>query len=146
MLKKRIFVGALISVTQIALFYALYRFIGVFDGLFGMDFNQTVFESIFLDWFIDDYVLVFAILIVLQNLLIIITWRQKWTLGLRIATSILHILFWGENMETLYYESIILGLGGLVLIWLGPTVETTLIKLLKIEHPYKERDHYEDLN
>lgn len=146
MLKKRIFVGGLISTIQIALFYIIYQFIGVFDGLFGMDLSQTVFETIFLDWFINDYVLVFALLIILQNLLIIITWRKKWTLGLRVITSILHVLFWLENMDTLYNESIILGVGGIILIWLGPIVETFLIKVMKIEHPYRERDYYEDLN
>lgn len=146
MLKKRIFVGALISTIQIAIFYTIYQFIGVFDGLFGMDLSQTVFESIFLDWFINDYVLVFALLIILQNLLIIITWRKKWTAVLRVITSLLHMLFWIENMETLYYESIILGVGGLILIWLGPVLELILIKTLKIEHPYRERDYYEDLN
>jgi hypothetical protein len=146
MLKKRIFVGALISGIQIAIFYIIYQYISVFDGLFGMDLSQTVFESIFLDWFINDYVLVFAVLIILQNVLIIITWGKNWTVLLRVITSILHTLFWVENMETLYFESIILGLGGLILIWLGPILESTLIKSFKIEHPYRERDYYEDLN
>ena len=146
MLKKRILVGSIISLIQIAAFYLIYKFIGVFDGLFGMDLEKTVFESIFLDWFINDYVLVFATLIVLQNILIVITWRKKWTIGLRLITSVLHILFWLDNMETLYHESIIMGVAGLILIWLGPLVEQLLIKTLKIEHPYRERDYYEDLN
>ncbi|MFQ3215233.1 MAG: hypothetical protein ACJAT1_001775 [Marivirga sp.] len=146
MVKKRIFVGALISGIQIAIFYVIYQYINVFDGLFGMDLSRTVFESIFLDWFINDYVLVFALLIILQNVLIVITWGKNWTVLLRFITSILHTLFWVENMDTLYFESIILGIGGLILIWLGPILESTLIKSLKIEHPYKERDYYEDLN
>jgi hypothetical protein len=146
MLRKRIFVGALVSIIQIAVFYATYKYILVFDGLFGMDLSKTVFESIFLDWFINDYVLVFAMLILLQNLLIIITWRKKWTILLRIITSILHTLFWLDNMETLKYESMIMGVVGLILIWLGPLFELLFIKLLKIEHPYRERDYYEDLN
>ncbi|GAB3329300.1 hypothetical protein GCM10027429_05050 [Marivirga atlantica] len=146
MLRKRIFVGALVSIIQIAVFYATYKYILIFDGLFGMDLSKTVFESIFLDWFINDYVLVFAMLILLQNLLIIITWRKKWTILLRIITSILHTLFWLDNMETLKYESMIMGVVGLILIWLGPLFELLFIKLLKIEHPYRERDYYEDLN
>jgi hypothetical protein len=146
MLKKRIFVGALVSIIQIAVFYAAYKYILIFDGLFGMDLSKTVFESIFLDWFINDYVLVFAMLILLQNLLIIITWRKKWTIVLRVITSILHALFWLDNMETLKYESMIMGVVGLILIWLGPLFELLFIKLFKIEHPYRERDYYEDLN
>ena len=146
MLRKRIFVGALVSIIQIAVFYATYKYILIFDGLFGMDLSKTVFESIFLDWFINDYVLAFAMLILLQNLLIIITWRKKWTILLRIITSILHTLFWLDNMETLKYESMIMGVVGLILIWLGPLFELLFIKLLKIEHPYRERDYYEDLN
>ncbi len=138
--------GGIISLIQIAAFYAAYHFIWIFEGLLGIDLSQTVFESIFLDWFINDYVLVFAMLIILQNTLIIITWRKKWTVGLRIITSVLHALFWIDNMEALKYESIILGVIGLILIWLGPLMETVLIKLFKIEHPYRERDHYVDLN
>lgn len=116
------------------------------ESLMGLPMERTVFENLFLNWFVNDYVLVFAMLIVLQNTLIIITWRKNWTLILRIITSVLHGLFWLENMQTLRNESIILGISGIVLIWLGPIFENILISLFNIKHPYKERDFYEDLD
>lgn len=146
MLKKRIFVGLAISLAQILSFYGIYRSLFLFESFFGQEVKRTVFESLFLDWFFNDYVLVFALLIVLQNIIIIITWRKKWTFILRIMTSCLHALFWIKNMDTLYNESIILGLAGIILIWLGPIFEKILIRLFDIQHPYRERDSYEDLD
>lgn len=146
MLRKRIFVGLTISLAQILLFYGVYQLLFLFEPFFGEETKRTVFENLFLDWFFNDYVLVFALLVVLQNILIIITWRKKWTLGLRIITSILHALFWVQNMDALYNESIVLGVTGLILIWLGPVFESMLISSLGIKHPYRERDYYEDLD
>ncbi|MBK6266728.1 hypothetical protein JKA74_16905 [Marivirga sp. S37H4] len=146
MLKKRVFVGFLISLIQILLFYCVYRFLWLSESIFGLSTERTVFENLFLDWFVNDYVLVFGVLIVLQNTLIIITWRKNWTLILRIVTSILHSLFWLENMQTLKNESIILGISGLLLIWLGPIFENILISIFNIKHPYKEQEFYEDLD
>ncbi|WKV13192.1 hypothetical protein [Marivirga harenae] len=146
MLKKRIFVGLSISLAQILLFYGVYQLLFLFESLFTEDTKRTVFESLFLDWFFNDYVLVFALLIILQNILIIITWRKNWTFLLRIITSILHALFWAQNMDTLYNESLILGGTGIVLIWLGPAFETILITAFGIKHPYRERDYFEDLD
>lgn len=116
------------------------------ESLMGLPQERTVFENLFLNWFINDYVLVFAMLIILQNTIIIITWRKNWTLILRIITSVLHGLFWLENMQTIRNESILLGISGIVLIWLGPIFENILISLFNIKHPYKERDFYEDLD
>lgn len=116
------------------------------ESIFGYTLERTVFENLFLDWFVSDYVMVFAALIVLQNTLIIITWRKNWTLILRIITSVLHVLFWLDNMQTVKQESIILGVAGVILIWLGPIIESILINLFNIKHPYKERDFYEDLD
>jgi len=146
MLKKRIFVGLAISLAQILLFYGVYQSLFLFEPFFDEDTKRTVFENLFLDWFFNDYVLVFALLIVLQNILIIITWRRNWTFILRVITSILHALFWIQNMDTLYNESIILGITGILLIWLGPTFETILITAFGIKHPYREREFYEDLD
>lgn len=146
MLKKRIFVGLAISLAQILLFYGVYQSLFLFESFFSEETKRTVFESLFLDWFFNDYVLVFALLIVLQNTLIIITWRKRWTFILRIITSILHALFWFQNMDPLYNESLILGSTGILLIWLGPAFETILISAFGIKHPYRERDYYEDLN
>lgn len=146
MLKKRIFVGLAISLAQILLFYGVFRLLFLFEPLFDEASKRTVFESLFLDWFFNDYVLVFALLIILQNILIIITWRQKWTFGLRIITSILHILFWSQNMDTIYTESLIMIGMGVLLIWLGPAFETILITAFGIKHPYRERDYFEDLD
>ena len=146
MLKKRIFVGVFISLVQILIFYGVYKFMWLAESLFGLTLERTVFENLFLNWFVNDYVLVFAMLIILQNTLIIITWRKNWTLILRIITSVLHGLFWLENMQTLRNESLILGISGIILIWLGPIFENILISLFNIEHPYKERDFYEDLD
>ncbi|GAA5040778.1 hypothetical protein GCM10011506_42420 [Marivirga lumbricoides] len=146
MLKKRIFVGVFISLVQILIFYGVYKFMWLAESLFGLTLERTVFENLFLNWFVNDYVLVFALLIILQNTLIIITWRKNWTLILRIITSVLHGLFWLENMQTLRNESLILGISGIILIWLGPLFENILISLFNIEHPYKERDFYEDLD
>ncbi len=116
------------------------------ESVFGFTLERTVFENLFLDWFVSDYVMVFAALIVLQNILIIITWRKNWTLILRIITSVLHALFWLDNMQTVKQESIILGVAGLILIWMGPLIENVLINLFNIKHPYREREHYEDLD
>ncbi len=146
MLKKRIFVGLFISLVQILLFYLVYKNMWLAESLFGYTMERTVFENLFLDWFVSDYVMVFAALIILQNTLIIITWRKNWTLILRIITSVLHSLFWLDNMQTIKQESIILGVTGLILIWMGPIIESILIKLFNIEHPYKEREFYEDLD
>jgi len=146
MLKKRIFVGLAISLAQILLFYGVYQLLFLFEPFLGDETKRTVFENLFLDWFFNDYVLVFALLIILQNTLIIITWRKNWTLILRVMTSVLHALFWIQNMDTLYNESIILGITGIVLIWLSPGFESILIKSFNIEHPYRERDYYEDLD
>lgn len=146
MLKKRISVGLLISLAQILLFYGVYKLLFFFEPLFDEDTKRTVFEVLFLDWFFNDYVLVFAILVILQNIIIVITWRKNWTFLLRIMTSVLHALFWIQNMDTLYTESIILGVTGILLIWLGPAFETILITAFKIKHPYRERDYFEDLD
>jgi|GEM_PF-4582462 hypothetical protein len=146
MLKKRIIVGLAISLAQILLFYGAYQLLFLFEPFFDEESKRTVFENLFLDWFFNDYVLVFGLLILLQNTLIVITWRKKWTLGLRIITSILHALFWIQNMDALYNESIILGFTGLLLIWLGPAFETILITAFGIKHPYRERDYFEDLD
>lgn len=146
MLKKRIFVGLAISLAQILSFFGVYRLLFFFEDFLGEGGKRTVFENAFFNWFFNDYVLVFAILIVLQNIVIIITWRKKWTLVLRIITSCLHAIFWIQNMDTLYNESIILGLTGVLLIWLGPVFETFLINAFGIKHPYRERDTYEDLD
>jgi hypothetical protein len=146
MLKKRIFVGLAISTAQVLLFYGVYQLLFLFESFFDEESKRTVFENLFLDWFFNDYVLVFALLILLQNTLIIITWRKKWTLGLRLITTILHGLFWVQNMDALYGESIILGATGILLIWLGPAFETILISAFGIEHPYRERDYFEDLD
>ncbi|ADR22107.1 hypothetical protein MATR_02560 [Marivirga tractuosa] len=146
MLKKRIFVGLAISLAQILLFYGVYQSLFLFESFFSEEAKRTVFENLFLDWFFNDYVLVFALLIVLQNTLIIITWRKRWTFILRIITSILHALFWIQNMDALYSESLILGGTGILLIWLGPAFETILISALGIKHPYREREFYEDLD
>ncbi|HET8859957.1 hypothetical protein [Marivirga sp.] len=146
MLKKRIFVGLSISLLQVLLFYGVYQLLFLFEPFFNEATKRTVFENLFLNWFFNDYVLVFALLIILQNTLIIITWRKKWTLGLRVITSILHALFWIQNMDALYLESIILGITGVILIWLGPALETFLITSFGIEHPYRERDYFEDLD
>lgn len=146
MLKKRILVGVAISLAQIVLFYGVYQLLFLFEPLFDEETKRTVFENLFLDWFFNDYVLVFALLIILQNTLIIITWRKKWTFLLRIITSLLHALFWIQNMDTLYNESLILGGTGLLLIGLGPAFETILITAFGIKHPYKERDSFEDLD
>jgi len=146
MLKKRIFVGLAISLAQVLLFYAVYQLLFLFEPFFDEESKRTVFENLFLDWFFNDYVLVFALLILLQNTLIVITWRKNWTFLLRIVTSVLHGLFWTQNMDTLYHESIILGITGIVLIWLGPAFETILISAFGIKHPYRERDYYEDLD
>ena len=62
MLKKRIFVGLSISLAQILLFYGVYQLLFLFESLFTEDTKRTVFESLFLDWFFNDYVLVFALL------------------------------------------------------------------------------------
>jgi hypothetical protein len=145
MLKKRILVGLAISFAQILLFYGVYQLLFLFEPFFYDHTKRTVFENLFLDWFFNDYVLVFALLIVLQNTLIVITWRKNWTFLLRIITSILHALFWLQNMDMLYNESLILGLTGILLIWLGPAFETILITALGIKHPYRERDFYEDM-
>ncbi len=146
MLRKRIFVGLAISLAQILLFYGVYQLLFLFEPFFDDDTKRTVFENLFLDWFFNDYVLVFALLIVLQNILIIITWRKNWTFILRIITSILHAIFWIQNMDTLYNESLILGGTGILLIWLGPVFETMLITAFGIKHPYREREFYEDLD
>jgi hypothetical protein len=146
MLKKRIFVGLAITFAQVLLFYGVFQLLFLFEPFFGEDAKRTVFESLFLDWFFNDYVLVFGLLIFLQNTLIVLTWRKKWTGGLRVITSLLHLVFWIQNMETLYSESIILGVTGLVLIWLGPALENILITSFGIKHPYRERDYYEDLD
>lgn len=146
MLKKRIFVGIAISVIQILLFYMIYKSLWIFEPLFGLELQRTVFENLFLDWFFKDYAQVFAILILLQNTLIIITWRQKWTILLRVVTSFLHGLFWLENLETVFNESLILGIAGILFIWLGLFLENIFITLFGIKHPYRERDQYEDLN
>jgi len=146
MLKKRIFVGLAISLAQILLFYGVYQLLFLFEPFFDEESQRTVFENLFLDWFFNDYVLVFALLIILQNILIIITWRKNWTFLLRIITSLLHALFWIQNMDALYNESIVLGITGVILIWLGPAFETILISAFGIKHPYRERDYYEDLD
>lgn len=145
MIKKRILVGVAITLFQIAVFFGAYKLMWQVSW-FGLNDSSTVFESLFLDWFVSDYVLVFAILILLQNTLIIITWRKKWTMVLRIITSVLHILFWWDNMSTVYNESIYLGSVGLVLIWLGPVIEELLIKVFNIKSAYRERDHYVDMD
>lgn len=146
MLKKRIFVGVFLSLLQILLFYGVYKIILLSDVLFGVTLDRTVFENLFFDWFVSDYVLVFAMLIVLQNTLILITWRKNWTIILRVITTVLHALFWLENMQTLKYESLILGVSGIIIIWLGPILENALISVFNIKHPYKEREYYEDLD
>jgi hypothetical protein len=146
MLRKRIFVGLAISLAQILLFYGVYQLLFLFESFFSDDTKRTVFENLFLDWFFNDYVLVFGLLVVLQNTLIVITWRKNWTFILRIITSILHAIFWIQNMDALYDESIILGITGIVLIWFGPLLENILIKAFGIKHPYRERESYEDLD
>lgn len=146
MLRKRIFVGLAISLAQILLFYGVYQLLFLFEPFFSDETKRTVFENLFLDWFFNDYVLVFGLLIILQNTLIIITWRKNWTFILRIITSILHAVFWIQNMDALYNESIILGVTGIILIWLGPAFETILITAFGIKHPYREREFYEDLD
>ncbi len=146
MLKKRIFVGVFVSLVQILIFYLVYKNMWLAEALFGFTLERTVFENLFLDWFVSDYVMVFAALIILQNTLIIITWRKNWTLLLRITTSVLHALFWLDNMQTIKEESIILGVSGLLLIWMGPIIESLLINLFNIKHPYREREYYEDLD
>jgi hypothetical protein len=146
MFKKRVFIGLFVSLVQILIFYLVYKNMWIAESLFGLTLERTVFENLFLDWFVSDYVLVFAALIILQNTIIIITWRKKWTLILRIITSVLHALFWLDNMQTIRQESIILGVAGLLLIWLGPLIESGLINLFNVKHPYKEREFYEDLD